>query len=60
MMFFRDATWFVYLADGRAEAKCGDEQHAMEAGMSLLLERTAGGYTDADAPSVIQPGSSRP
>ncbi len=42
MVFFRDATWFIYLADGRAEAKCGDEQQAMEAGMSLLLEPADG------------------
>ncbi len=37
MVFFRDATWFVYLADGRADLKCGGEQHALEAGASVLL-----------------------
>ena len=42
MVFFRDATWFIHLADGRAEAKCGDELRTMDAGMSLLLERDAG------------------
>lgn len=38
MVFFRDATWFVYLADGRADAKCGSEQCALEAGAALLLQ----------------------
>ena len=37
MVFFRDVTWFVYLADGKAEAKAGDEIGALEAGSSLLL-----------------------
>jgi hypothetical protein len=43
MVFFRDATWFIHLADGHAEAKCGDEHRTMDAGMSLLLEAAAGG-----------------
>ena len=42
MVFFRDATWFIHLADGHAEAKCGDEHRTMDAGMSLLLEAAAG------------------
>lgn len=42
MVFFRDTTWFIHLADGRAEAKCGDQQQTMETGMSLLLEPSDG------------------
>ena len=42
MVFFRDATWFIHLADGRAEAKCGDQSQTMETGMSLLLEPSEG------------------
>ena len=41
MVFFRDATWFVYLADGHAEVKCGEEHHALEAGASVLLTPAA-------------------
>lgn len=37
MVFFPNATWFVYLADGHAEVKCGGEQHALQAGASMLL-----------------------
>jgi len=37
MVFFRDATWFIYLADGKAEARAGDEIRALEAGSSLVL-----------------------
>jgi hypothetical protein len=37
MVFFRDATWFVYLADGRAEAKWGGESVALAANESLML-----------------------
>jgi uncharacterized protein len=43
MVFFRDATWFVYLVGGQAEAKCGDERYALEAGSSLLLLPEEGG-----------------
>jgi uncharacterized protein len=42
MVFFRDAVWFVYLAGGQAEAKCGGEQCALEAGASLLLPQAGG------------------
>jgi environmental stress-induced protein Ves len=43
MVFFRDVTWFVYLAGGSAEAKCGDEAVALETHTSLLLSAEAGG-----------------
>ena len=42
MVFFRDAVWFVYLVGGQAEAKCGGDQCALEAGASLLLLPEAG------------------
>lgn len=42
MVFFRDAVWFVYLAGGQAQAKCGSEQCALDAGSSLLLLPQAG------------------
>ena len=42
MVFFRDAVWFVYLAGGQAEAKCGGEQCTLDAGASLLLSPEAG------------------
>ena len=42
MVFFRDATWFIYLADGTAEAKCGADRCVLEAGSSLLLQPPGG------------------
>jgi environmental stress-induced protein Ves len=42
MVFFRDATWFIYLADGHAEAKCGADRCVMETGSSLLLQPPGG------------------
>ncbi len=42
MVFFRDAAWFVYLVDGRAQAKAGDSTCALEAGSSLLLPPSGG------------------
>lgn len=43
MVFFRDTAWFVYLADGMAEARCGGESISLEAGASLLLPAESGG-----------------
>lgn len=43
MVFFRDTAWFVYLADGTAEARCGGESISLEAGASLLLPAESGG-----------------
>ena len=43
MVFFRDVTWFVYLAGGTADAKCGAESVALEANSSLLLPAESGG-----------------
>ena len=43
MVFFRDVTWFVYLAGGTADAKCAGESVALEANDSLLLTAEAGG-----------------
>ncbi len=37
MVFFRDATWFIYIADGHAEARSGERHCALHAGTSLLL-----------------------
>jgi environmental stress-induced protein Ves len=42
MVFFRDATWFIYLADGHAEAKCGSDRYLLETGSSLLIHPEAG------------------
>jgi environmental stress-induced protein Ves len=50
MVFFRDVTWFIYLADGKADAKCGNDTCTLEAGSSLLLEAGAG------APRVVLNG----
>lgn len=50
MVFFRDATWFVYLADGHAEAKCGSDQCTLEAGAALLL------HPSPDAQRVVLNG----
>ena len=43
MVFFRDVTWFVYLAGGSAEAKCGGESVTLDANSSLLLAADSGG-----------------
>ena len=43
MVFFRDVTWFVYLAGGTAEAKCGGESVSLEANDSLLLPAETSG-----------------
>jgi environmental stress-induced protein Ves len=44
MVFFADAaTWFVYLAAGRAEAKAGTQTRALTAGDALLLAPDAAG-----------------
>jgi len=50
MVFFRDAAWFIYLADGKAEAKSGADKCTLESGSSLLLEASAG------APRVVLNG----
>jgi uncharacterized protein len=50
MVFFRDATWFVYLASGAAEAKCGAESVALEAAESLSLP------AETDAQRVVVSG----
>ncbi|MEP6484367.1 MAG: HutD family protein [Rudaea sp.] len=50
MVFFRDATWFIYIADGHAEAKCGDERCALEKGVALLL------FPESGAPRVVLHG----
>jgi environmental stress-induced protein Ves len=42
MVFFRDTTWFIYLAGGQADAKCGGERCTLDAGASLLLSPQAG------------------
>lgn len=37
MVFFRDAAWFIYVADGHADAKCGDQRCTLEKGASIVL-----------------------
>ena len=43
MVFFRDVTWFVYLAGGTAEAKSGGESIALQGNDSLMLPAEPGG-----------------
>jgi environmental stress-induced protein Ves len=50
MVFFRDATWFIYVADGSAVAKSGDDTCTLETGASLLL------HASADAQRVVLNG----